>query len=131
MGDFSRKEQEMTPFEIMVGTHLVSDFLFQRPFGDKTKSWLALILHSLSYTVAFIPIFLFILNIPLIWLSLLFFSHIVIDKKVLVGWWMTHVRLDKEGLDNTRVNLADQLFHLIVLAVIVFIEKGVIICGSC
>lgn len=120
----------MTPFEIMVATHFVSDFLFQRPLGllgAKNKSWLALIGHCLSYTVVFIPVFLFILNISLFWLLLLFFSHIIIDRKALIKWWMTYIRLDPEGMGTLRGILADQILHLLVLVVIVFAEKGVIV----
>jgi hypothetical protein len=115
---------KFTLFEILVVAHLIIDFIFQRQWEAKrkNKTWLALALHCLIYTIGFIPVFWF-LKISFWWLFLLFISHFIIDNQRITRWILEDLKGYKQG--KTREPFwtllfigVDQTFHLLILLII-------------
>ena len=116
---------ELTLFEALLLTHFVVDWIFQWKWEAKNKSkkWFPLFSHCTVYTIGFIPVFL-IYGINLIWLILLFVSHIVLDERRFEIWLLENFRgvARKNTSDFLWTMLligTDQIFHIIILALVV------------
>jgi len=116
----------MTLFESLVVTHLLGDFVLQTEYEAMNKmkgSFLnrALFSHCLTYALCFIPV-LWHFQLSLYWLAIIFGSHMFLDRRWPIVWWITTVkRTSKETLEKicalagnrTRSNLScsDIGFH--------------------
>jgi hypothetical protein len=116
----------MTPFEYLVMTHLISDWLAQTEYQAINKAKgsflnLAIITHCLIYTLFFLPVF-YLLGISWWWLIILFFSHWVLDRRWPEYWFLEKVKgMSRESIvgNHWLVIAVDQIFHLLVLVAVV------------
>mgnify|MGYP001583553699 CR=1 FL=1 len=112
----------MTLFVALVLTHLVADWLFQTEYEAMNKAKgrffnAAIIKHSLIYTLAFVPALVY-LGAPMWWLIALFSSHMFLDRRWPVIWWIKTVKRTSEETINKlfwMVIVIDQIFHILVL----------------
>ena len=99
-----------------VPVHCFADFL-----SHKWKKGNFIFLHCFLYTLFFIPLFLWF-GVDLWWLSVVFLSHVIIDRparKII----MFLARFFAEEQHGTIAFGFDQVFHLLVpliIALIVF-----------
>lgn len=99
---------------LLVG-HLVGDYVLQNAWmaNNKTKQLLPLLTHSLVYTFT---LFIFSLRIaPLNYLALLliFTSHVLLDNRRLVSWWVSTIN---KSPNLTWLSIViDQTFHILVI----------------
>lgn len=116
------RRNTMNVFEMLVLAHLVGDWILQTehqamhkmngPFFNEP-----LCSHCLVYTLCFIPIF-WLMQINWLWLLLIFWSHMFLDRRWPVIWWIKHV---KRTSDETIKNLfwlviaVDQIMHILIL----------------
>jgi len=109
----------------LVVAHLVGDWLLQTEYQAMGKAsgrfWnKALVAHCLSYTVCFLPVLL-LTNLSLLWLILIFGSHLLFDRRWPVIALRRLIKHDSpEGIKATFwVTVAmDQVLHVLVLAII-------------
>lgn len=105
----------MELFSCLLIGHLVGDFLLQNNWMavNKAKNWLALITHSLVYTVT---IYLFALiagGISLTAIIIIFIAHLILDRRHFVRWWLTNI---SKSPDIFWLQIMiDQTFHLLIL----------------
>ncbi len=101
---------------ILIITHFVSDWLFQpgKWAVKKIKIFKYRFLHSIQYTLLFIPV-LYLLNISLLWLIWIFATHLFIDSYKLVNFWNSKIR--NRGVENPHwIDIVqDQILHIIIL----------------
>ncbi len=105
--------------------HLVGDFLFQTEYEALNKAAgrclnRALLTHCLKYTLAFTPLCLFG-GLAWPWLAAIFAAHAFLDRRWPIIWWRRRVIGDSEQAVKATFWLTvviDQIFHLVVLAVI-------------
>jgi hypothetical protein len=108
--------------------HMVGDYLFQTDWQARHKrgglsgepiSRRALLTHVATYTLAFLPAFVWIgSELDAAWAIaaavLVFVPHLVIDDGRLVALYLTRVK----GVEETNLGLAtmvDQSFHVLTL----------------
>lgn len=118
----------LTIFEALGLTHFIMDWIFQSDWqaSKRNKEWLPLFIHSLIYTLGFLPAFFFY-KINLLYLGLVFFSHFVIDQRTLVIWFIENIKgCKKEKIPETLWLIVltgiDQALHIVVLALIVLLS---------
>ncbi len=120
----------MTLLEWLWFAHVIPDWLIQTGYQANFKSkgnffnW-ALTSHCLTYTASFIPV-LWFNNLSMWWLMLLFWSHMFIDRRWPVVWWIRNV--GKTPVDEIPelawlVIVVDQCFHFLILVIIVAISS--------
>lgn len=115
----------VSAFDILLVAHLVGDYLFQTEWMAKNKAnhWGALLVHCSVYT-AIITLFAF-LFIPegiSIWgVVIVFVTHVLLDRQKFVTFWYRHIMQVKDDRSGWLKIIIDQTFHLIVLAVVVWL----------
>ena len=105
---------------VLILTHFVSDWFFQPSkwaFG-KLNSLKYRFFHCVQYTVLFLPV-LYLLNLNLLWLFWIFFTHLLIDDYTFIKWW-NRVKKDKNPPAWVET-VQDQILHVLVLIPIVLI----------
>jgi hypothetical protein len=114
----------LTLFEALFITHFVMDWVFQTEWEamNKSKKWSALCVHCFIYTIGFIPVF-FVYEVNFLWLVFIFISHIILDQRKFLMWWMEkvkrfNVQTTSESLKLILLIGVDQTFHILVLAII-------------
>lgn len=114
----------MTIFSYMLIGHLIGDYLFQTKWmaTRKAKEWFPLLVHCMIYTVTVIAIvFIGYGMLPLVAIALILVSHIILDQRTFVSWWVKHI-MKTEGKEASWLFIiADQIFHLIILGAIAHI----------
>ncbi|TFE02136.1 DUF3307 domain-containing protein [Jeotgalibacillus salarius] len=114
----------MTPFSFLFLSHLIGDYLFQTSWmaGRKKNDWTALLTHCFVYTltVAIIAYFTFG-GLSLTAVIFVFITHVIIDKQVVVQWWVKRIMSPPPSEKKWLTIVADQTFHLIVLAIALYI----------
>jgi len=116
-----------TCFIYLFLSHLIGDWLIQTEFQalNKAKGRFfnrALTTHCLGYTLCFVPAFA-LAHIAWPWLALIFWSHLFLDRRWPVIWW---IRVMKRTSEETIKNLfwlviaVDQVFHILILGFIAF-----------
>ena len=117
----------MTLMEMLIVAHLIGDWLLQtesealQKFNGKFLNS-PLISHCTKYTLAFIPAFYYF-GISWYWLILIFWSHMFLDRRWPVKWWIHNVMGNSyESIDKLfwLVVVVDQVMHILVLALIAF-----------
>ena len=119
---------KLTLFEALFLTHFIADWLFQTQWEalNKSKQFLPLFIHSLCYTLLFIPV-LYFYQLNVYSLLLLFATHLILDNRKFENWWIKVIKQTRK--ENIGENLwliltivVDQVFHLLVLGVIVLLH---------
>lgn len=90
---------------------------------NKSKKWLPLFFHCIVYTVGFIPVFL-IYEINLVWLILLFISHVILDRRTFEIWLLKNLKgVTKENISEPAwtilLTIIDQILHIVILVLVV------------
>lgn len=118
---------KLTLFESFCLVHFLMDWIFQTRWEalNKSKNWVALFVHSLVYTLGFLPLFFFY-KVNFWFLGIIFLTHFILDRRDLEIWIMNLKGSKKELLPEplwmiTLLGL-DQTLHILVLAIIVMIS---------
>ncbi len=108
----------MDMFCCLLMGHLVGDYLLQSNWMamTKAKNWLALVTHSIIYTVTIFLFSLFAGGIGIIAVLIVFIAHIILDQRRLVRWWLTNINKSPD-IFWLQV-MVDQTFHLLILFLI-------------
>jgi hypothetical protein len=120
-----------------VVAHMVGDYLFQTDWQARNKrgglgrdpvARRALVSHVSTYTLAFLPAFIWIAaDRDPIWaivsVVLIFVPHLMIDDGRFVRAYMTRVK-GANGLDLSLAASVDQSFHILSLWVAAIIVGG-------
>ncbi|MHB8126729.1 MAG: DUF3307 domain-containing protein [Desulfitobacteriaceae bacterium] len=119
LDNFGRKT--MSHFDLLLVAHLIGDFLFQTNWmaKNKTNKYFPLFVHTGLYTiiVAFIA-WLSFGGLPLWGILTIFIVHTILDKRIFVEWWIQTIMMTKENDSVWLKIVVDQIFHILVLAVI-------------
>lgn len=114
----------MTVFNYLLIGHLIGDYLFQTRWMAmfKATKWVPLFVHSVVYTVSVTVIaYLEVGWLPVGAIALLFLSHLFLDRRIFVVWWVKHI-MRAEGKDAKWLSImVDQIFHLIILGAVAHI----------
>jgi hypothetical protein len=108
--------------------HMVGDYLFQTDWQARNKrggltaggtSRRALIAHVTTYTLAFVPAFIWIgSELDAMWALvaavLVYVPHLLIDDGRLVGFYLARVKR-VEGMNLSLAASVDQSFHVLSL----------------
>jgi hypothetical protein len=115
----------MTPFEFLLIGHLIGDFLLQTSWmaQHKAKRWLPLLAHVSVYTTV-VGVFGYASG-GLSWfaVALIFGSHLALDRKTFVAFWVRRVQMVPHNAQPWLVIMADQIFHIIILALAILISQ--------
>ncbi|MBM7579253.1 DUF3307 domain-containing protein [Jeotgalibacillus terrae] len=114
----------MTPFSFLFLSHLVGDYLFQTSWmaAHKKHDWAALLVHCSVYTLTVTAVAFFTFGgLSVIAVVFVFATHVIIDKYFIVQWWIKHVMKPPQSETKWLTIIADQTFHLIVLAIALFL----------
>lgn len=110
----------MTPFDFLLIGHLIGDYLFQTNWMamNKAKKWIPLLVHSCVYTlcVSIVAYFGFGGLSPLA-IAFIFVGHVFLDRRTFVAWWAENIMGAKAKEAAWLKIVADQVFHVIVLAI--------------
>ena len=102
----------------------MGDYLFQTKWmaTKKAKEWIPLLVHCMIYTVVItILVYLGYGWLPMGAIALIFGSHILLDQRTFISWWVKHI-MKAEGKEASWLQtMADQTFHLIILGIIAHI----------
>jgi hypothetical protein len=115
-------------FAVLIVSHLVGDFVFQTDWqathkhgglGSDPTRRRALVAHLTTYTLAFVPAFVWLANsagvIAVAVAAVVVVPHLVQDDGRLVALWLSRVKRAPAG-GNAMVFLGvDQSFHAVVL----------------
>lgn len=107
----------MNMFAWLFVGHLVGDFLLQTGWmAKKTSNYLALIVHSMVYTLVVVAFSLLAGGLDYKAVAVILFSHLILDQRRFVEFW---VRVVNNAADLPWINIVvDQCFHLIVLSLV-------------
>jgi len=114
----------MSNFDILLIAHLIGDYLFQTNWmaANKVKEWPPLIFHSFIYTsIIWIISILGFQGLSFKACIFIFVCHIVLDQRQLVKLWSDKIMGLKDGEPSWLRTMVDQTFHLIVLALALYI----------
>jgi hypothetical protein len=107
----------LNTFEILVLVHFISDWFFQPGNWavEKRKHFTPLLLHSVQYSLLFLPVF-YLGGLNMLWTFWLFGTHLLIDDYRFVTW--VNKKLGREKHADWFPVVQDQILHLLVLAVV-------------
>jgi hypothetical protein len=114
-------------FEVLLMGHLVGDFLLQIGWmaREKVRRYDALLVHAGVYTLAVaVAAALFGRTLDPAALALLFVSHAVLDRRTFVRWWARTVGGIARAEDQWLIIVIDQVFHLLVLVLVVWLTAA-------
>lgn len=109
----------MTLFSYLIVGHLVGDYLLQTRWmaAGKAIKWVPLLTHCLVYTSVISLSFLIGTGmLPACAVSLIFISHVILDRRRFVAWWTKTIMGVKDGEPAWLAIMADQVFHILILA---------------
>lgn len=115
----------MSEFDALLVGHLIGDFLFQTSWMARHKAtkWGPLLAHVAVYTVVVSGAGWLAGGISVYAIALIFASHALLDHKGFVGWWSRHIQGVTRSSDGWVTIMADQVFHIIILAIAVFMTQ--------
>jgi hypothetical protein len=99
--------------------HLIGDYLFQTSWmaSNKAKQWIPLLVHSVVYTIIVTTVvYLGYGLLPFLAIILILGSHIILDRRTFVQWWVKNVMNSNDKEAGWLMIMADQIFHLIILS---------------
>lgn len=114
----------MTVFSYLLIGHLIGDFLFQTSWMAKFKAtkWIPLVVHCLVYTISVtVIVFLGYGILPILAVLLLFISHMFLDRRIFVSWWVKHIMKTEGAESKWLCIMVDQIFHMIILGAVAHI----------
>ncbi|WP_422121887.1 DUF3307 domain-containing protein [Planococcus sp. X10-3] len=114
----------MSQFDYLLIGHLIGDFLLQTSWMAKNKAakWLPLLAHVTVYTLV-VGVFGWMSGgLSLAAIALIFFSHILLDRKTFVALWVRNIQTAKGPEQAWLRVMADQIFHIIILAIAIAIS---------
>lgn len=110
-------------FLLLISGHLLGDFYLQPTVlaKGKAKNFLALLLHSVIYTISIVIFLLPYISQYMLWfLLVLFVSHIVVD-------WIK-LQFLRMASQNTKIKpmifIVDQIVHIAIIFVIAYIHAN-------
>lgn len=108
----------MSMFDYLLLGHLVGDFLLQTSWMAKHKAtqWLPLLAHVSVYTAVIALFGLFAGGLSLPAIALVFFSHIALDRRRFIRFWVKRIQMTTGSESRWLTIVADQIFHLLFLA---------------
>jgi hypothetical protein len=115
-------------FECLFLCHLIGDWLCQTEFEAMNKAkgrfanW-AIVKHCLTYTLSFLPAFLYF-GFPLWWFAIIYSTHHILDRRWPVIWFIRVMKCtDQRTIDALfwLVIAVDQTFHILILAALVLL----------
>lgn len=114
----------MSQFDWLLIGHLIGDFLLQSSWMAKNKAvrWLPLLVHVSVYTAVVSTFGLLTDGLSWAAIALIFISHIVLDRKTFVAFWVRNVQTVKGDEQPWLHIVADQIFHIIILAIAIAIS---------
>jgi nicotinamide riboside transporter PnuC len=114
----------MSQFDYLLIGHLIGDFLLQTSWMAQYKAtkWFPLLTHVSIYTLV-IALFGFLSGgLSLVGLAIIFIGHIILDRKTFVTFWVKKIQMVKRPHETWLSIVADQIFHLILLAIAIAIS---------
>lgn len=114
----------MSEFDYLLIAHFIGDYLFQTSWMamNKARKWLPLLTHSFVYTAVIgIVAWIGFGGLSLWGLSLVFVAHVFLDRRTFVEWWVRTIMTSKGKESMWLGIIADQVFHLVILAVALYI----------
>lgn len=114
----------MSQFDVLLLGHLVGDFLFQTGWMAQYKAtkWLPLLSHVTVYTAVVTLFGWFSGGLSIYAVALIFISHVLLDRKTFVTFWVRRIQTAKGPSEAWLTIVADQIFHLIILALAIYIS---------
>lgn len=114
----------MNQFDWLLIGHFIGDFLLQTSWMAKYKAtkWLPLLTHVTVYTIVVASAGWISGGLSLWGIALIFFGHILLDRKTFVAFWVRRVQTAKGPEQAWLSIMADQIFHVILLAVAIAIS---------
>ncbi|MDQ0430645.1 hypothetical protein QOZ98_003524 [Planomicrobium stackebrandtii] len=114
----------MNQFDVLLIGHLIGDFLLQTSWMAKYKAtkWLPLLTHVSVYTAVIAVLGILSGGLSLPALAIIFFGHIILDRKTFVMFWVQRVQTAKGPEKGWLSIVADQIFHIILLAIAIAIS---------
>jgi hypothetical protein len=114
----------MSPFDWLLLGHLIGDYLFQTNWMAmrKEKEWLPLLSHCFVYTLIVGIIGYSTHQLTLYGILFIFVTHIVIDRRSFIRFWVRTIQGAKGGAEGWLSIVTDQIFHLIILAIALYIR---------
>ncbi len=114
----------MSHFDVLLVGHLIGDFLFQTNWmaSCKVQKRTALLMHATLYTLI-VSVFAHVFGrgLSVLGILLVYISHVILDQKVFVKWWVTTVmRTTGEQYDWLHI-MVDQIFHIVILIIALYI----------
>ncbi len=85
---------------------------------NKANKWLPLLTHSFVYTLCVsLVAYIGFGGLPLQAIAFIFISHVFLDRRTFVSWWAENIMGAKSKEVAWLKIAADQVFHIIVLAI--------------
>ena len=114
----------MSQFDYLLIGHLIGDFLLQTSWMAKHKAtkWLPLLAHVAVYTLVVSVFGVLSGGLSLVAIALIFASPIVLDRKTFVAFWVRKVQTAKGPEQAWLCIVADQIFHIMILAIAIAIS---------
>jgi hypothetical protein len=123
-------------FAAFVGCHVAGDFLVQTEWQAITKvkglgdpeGRRALLSHASTYTLAFLPVLIWIaasrsVARAIVVALLIAIPHVAVDDGRALRGWMTNVKHAPNAAPGLRL-MVDQSFHLVFLLAAAFVAAG-------
>lgn len=113
----------------MIFAHMVADWMLQTEYQatGKVKGRffnVASVSHGMTHVVCY-AVALWWNNAPLVWVVPVFVSHVFIDRRWPVVWWIIHVQRTQPSTVKALwwlVIAVDQVLHLSVIGMIVLCQ---------
>ncbi|MBM7662340.1 hypothetical protein JOC85_003147 [Bacillus mesophilus] len=113
----------MSQFDFLLIGHFIGDFLLQTSWMAQYKAtkWIPLLTHVTIYTIV-VAIFGFLSGGLSLWgIAIIFIGHVILDRKKFVSFWVKKIqRADGPSLGWLSI-VTDQVFHLILLAIAIYV----------
>ncbi|WP_227396347.1 DUF3307 domain-containing protein [Jeotgalibacillus aurantiacus] len=114
----------MNPFSFLFLAHLIGDFLFQTGWmaSKKSTEWIPLLTHCFVYTITILIVSWMTFGVmSLVAYLFIFVTHVILDRQKFVRWWVKRMMQTPAGPDKWLTIVVDQIFHLIILAIALYL----------
>lgn len=114
----------MSQFDYLLIGHLIGDFLLQSSWMAKNKAtkWLPLLAHVTIYTAVVGVFGMMSGGLSFAAIALIVLSHIILDRRTFVAFWVRNIQTAKGPEQAWLSVMADQIFHIIILAIAIAIS---------
>jgi hypothetical protein len=113
----------MSQFDFLLIGHFIGDFLFQTAWMAQYKAtkWIPLLTHVTVYTAIVAMFGLLSGGLSLGGIAIIFVGHVLLDRKKFVTFWVRKIQMAKGPSQDWLSIVADQIFHIILLAIAIYI----------